>query len=449
MEGAVVDSEVLWLVIVIWIAFWTVIGGVIGNSKGRIAFGLVLGFFFSFFGVIVTALMPPTAAKLAERDRAQALALKNVLQPGSSQFSVSQQDAIAEALRRDPSLGGSNDPATMKRLSESVAEIQQELSLRAEVEAVKAREAAAQMEEASRIQAQAAAQLQAEAAAAAKLEAQRVKEERLAAMSPTKRWVASHRGLVIGLSILTIGVLASAISAVAISISNNNAAIAAAELKAKQEAEAQAVQEKAEEEYAAWVSEASSSCDPESDREAGSNAEVLTAWSKCNDPNVRVFVAMSPETPAPVIAELAADADPIVRAAVAQSSVASAEVLQGLALDPDPSVKNYALNSLQPLECVTNETPFDLRVSGVVWSGWNRVDGSRNKFVVRFLEDCTWADLSPDPYTDYDTVWQQNGESVQFSFDNGLTYDGKISGTSIVGTWTYGQNSDKFELTRE
>jgi len=55
---------------------------------------------------------------------------------------VSRQEAVAEALRRDPSLGDTNSPDGLRRLAESVAQVQEELELKVHVEKIRAAEKA-------------------------------------------------------------------------------------------------------------------------------------------------------------------------------------------------------------------------------------------------------------------------------------------------------------------
>ena len=196
----------LW--ILLWLIVWTVIGGLVGNGKGRPGAGIALGFFLSLIGVIIIAVMEPTPEKRAERAHEQALAMREVLgpQPGVGALSVpltpvSRQEAVAEALRRDPALGDTSDPDVLKRLAESVTQVQAELELKAQVATIRA----AEQEQASR---EVTARLDAKWAAVERAiqEAEQAKEQaaraaveqeqrdRMAAMSPLRRWIATHRG---------------------------------------------------------------------------------------------------------------------------------------------------------------------------------------------------------------------------------------------------------------
>ena len=66
-----------------WFVMWTVVGSMVGWSKGRTMDGALLGLFLSFIGVIIIALQPPTPHKLDvlehDREDAESQALKDVL----------------------------------------------------------------------------------------------------------------------------------------------------------------------------------------------------------------------------------------------------------------------------------------------------------------------------------------------------------------------------------
>ena len=219
MDTHVYDS-VTWLWILLWLVVWTVIGGVVGNGKGRTGAGIALGLFLSLIGVIIIAVMEPTPEKRAERAHEQALAMREVLgpQPGVGAVNVpvapvSRQEAVAEVLRRDPSLGDTSDPETLKRLAESVTQVQEELELKAQVATIRAEEQARAEREVTALldakwaaaerafqQAEQAKERAARDAAvreerAARDAAEQEQRARLAAMSPLRRWIATHRAL--------------------------------------------------------------------------------------------------------------------------------------------------------------------------------------------------------------------------------------------------------------
>ena len=144
------------IVLLLWIALWTVLGGVLGKGKGRTWTGIVLGCFLTFIGVIIIAVLEPTDE---ERRRRAALSNPALASPEDSYGAaqavrtarrqvedavprVSRQEAVAEALRRDPSLGDTNSPDGLRRLAESVAQVQEELELKVHVEKIRAAEKA-------------------------------------------------------------------------------------------------------------------------------------------------------------------------------------------------------------------------------------------------------------------------------------------------------------------
>ena len=176
-----------------------------------------------------------------------------------------RREAVAEALRRDPSLRADSEPETLARLDAAVTVIARELELKEEVaritreeeEAARAEAAAAQAAEEERARAEAAAaqaakeqqeriqraeaaaaqalteaqaaqkeqeeraaaaaaqaareeaeriqRAQAAAAQAAEEEAERIQRaDELAAMNPVKRWVVTHRGVTAVLGVLVV-----------------------------------------------------------------------------------------------------------------------------------------------------------------------------------------------------------------------------------------------------
>jgi len=138
----------------IWFLFlWVisvVIGTIIGESKGRAGAGFGLSFVLGLLGVIIIAVLPPTEEKLAERNEQLAYAVRAgipapvVAPPQSPQVQVQEPDrdlrrwATAQALSRDPSLGDSQDPATLERLRLAVDQILIEKQTLDDLNAVKA-----------------------------------------------------------------------------------------------------------------------------------------------------------------------------------------------------------------------------------------------------------------------------------------------------------------------
>jgi len=256
-----VYDSVTWLWILLWLIVWTVIGGLVGKGKGRTGAGIALGLFLSLIGVIIIAVMEPTPEKRAERAHEQALAMREVLgpQPGVGAVNVpltpvSRQEAVAEALRRDPSLGDTSDPDALKRLAESVTQVQEELELKAQVATIRAEEQARAEREVTvlldaklaarkkalweahyekRQAARVAAEQEEQTARAAAEQEQR---DRLAAMSPLRRWIATHRALSTLLILVIIAGLAAAALPVLLSRLDTQQAAAAAAAEAQQAA---------------------------------------------------------------------------------------------------------------------------------------------------------------------------------------------------------------------
>lgn len=144
MGSAVAEgSVILW--IVFWILIGPILGAAVGSGRGRTGTGFLLGLLLGIVGVIIVALLAPTPEKLAERDRAQARAIRDELasrgidarttQPDRSGVEPpSRQSLLAEAIRRDPTLDNAHDPATLKRLADTMSELEQEFRLRSELQ---------------------------------------------------------------------------------------------------------------------------------------------------------------------------------------------------------------------------------------------------------------------------------------------------------------------------
>jgi len=141
------------VIVVLWAAFWGFIGAMVGSGRGRGGLGFLLGALFSVLGVILVGLIAPTPEKLAERDAAQARALRDALkaggQAGPEAMGVDtaitpavRQQLLAEAIRRDPSFAEASDPVTLGRLAETMVSLERDHQLKAELRQLKARKAA-------------------------------------------------------------------------------------------------------------------------------------------------------------------------------------------------------------------------------------------------------------------------------------------------------------------
>lgn len=183
-----------------WAAIWGFIGAAVGTPRGHRWAGVWLGVFFGFIGVIVVALLPPTAAVRAVRNREQAELLKDALFPLSASPPAShekatggfrrivpvvtpaiRQELMANAVSLDPSLTDVDDPDAMQRLNKTMSTLEQEYLVRAELGHLLAVQAA----ETEAIE-QARLRAEQDAVQTARREAE------LVAMTPTRRWFAIH-----------------------------------------------------------------------------------------------------------------------------------------------------------------------------------------------------------------------------------------------------------------
>jgi len=206
-----------------------VIGMAIGSSKGKVGAGFWLGFLLGPIGWIIAALLTPSLEVQAERDRRLAAAIAGA--SGRSFAATAsyeeaggitadlRQDAIAEAIRREPALGSAASAEDLARLEKIVAGIEGELRLRHELAFVKARQAheadLARQEEARRLEAERRAEqervarqeakqaMEEESAARAQARANRVAQA--SSMAPVARVFYLHRGW----ASLAVAVLAS------------------------------------------------------------------------------------------------------------------------------------------------------------------------------------------------------------------------------------------------
>lgn len=142
-------SDSIFGLVLFWVAFTTIIGGVIGQSKGRAFAGVVWGFFLNVLGVLIIALMPLTARKQAERDQQQAerfwAASGGAIGPAGAPpvSGQARQELLAEAVRRDPTLGADQSPEVLARLAETLKVLEQEFALRRDLDAIHQVEAGA------------------------------------------------------------------------------------------------------------------------------------------------------------------------------------------------------------------------------------------------------------------------------------------------------------------
>jgi hypothetical protein len=232
-------------------AFFALVGGMIGNAKGRPGTGVVWGFILGIFGVIIIALMPPTKKKEAERNQnlANAFASASGGHPigasssvGTGQSPDFRNAAIAEAVRREPALRGADDPESLGRLGDLVAQISEELRLKADLERIQKTEEDASRAAASR----AAATLEAEAERARRVaeaeESKRLEAERLAGMNPARRWIHNHQ---MGTVFIAVALLVALVTGVVVIKTAQDSARVAAAAEAQAAVDAAAASEQA------------------------------------------------------------------------------------------------------------------------------------------------------------------------------------------------------------
>lgn len=217
-----------------------------------------------------------------------------------------RREALAEALRRRPDLADAQDQESTRQLQELVTEVERELSLRHEVETLKAERAAADEAERRRAEmvereAQRAAESERRAEAARQqaelraradqeraVQVEKRRQERLAAMSAPRRWVEVHSTIAkgAGIAIVVAAVVVAWVAAGAYfnqqreqAAADEAASINAARVAASESA---AAQKQAEEEEAQRQAELRTSCDP-TQAEGTIPTEVWVAWLTCSD----------------------------------------------------------------------------------------------------------------------------------------------------------------------
>lgn len=172
------------------------LGATIGGRKGRGVLGFFLGAFLGLIGLIVIAVVSPSQKVQRERDEILASAIGRAVVGGGaiSVDPLRREQATAEAIRRDPSLGANQDDSeSLERLRLAVDAILLEMQTRDDLEAVRSRA----VEEAEAAKARAAVET-----------AQAEREARLQAMNSTQRWIVTHPGVVVTIGVVLVGALA-------------------------------------------------------------------------------------------------------------------------------------------------------------------------------------------------------------------------------------------------
>jgi hypothetical protein len=179
-----------------------VIGMAIGSSKGKGGAGLALGLFLGPIGWIIAALLSPSIELQAERERRLAATIAGLSggslgasghhEAAGNGATALRQDAITEALRRDPSLESASSPEDLARLAQMITSIEGELRLPHELDIVKARQAHAAELARQETARQRQAQLREEEQSRARQEAKRAMEEEPASRAQVRADRVAH-----------------------------------------------------------------------------------------------------------------------------------------------------------------------------------------------------------------------------------------------------------------
>lgn len=241
-----------------------------------------------------------------------------------------RSQAIAEAMRRNPSLASANTPEQLALFNELVAQIEQELALRHELEGI-------QRSERLREAAQQGALIRQISRDERKTRARR---RRARIESRYARWPLVKNVLLNPVPTIVVGGIAVLLAIIAV-------ATLTSLLRDSHPSQTQSAQRSTSD-----ISEAVErqqllgSCDPSTvamfDR---IDAEVLDTWARCPQPETRAFVAAAFGIPRSTVELLATDDSREVRLAVAKRRWLPADVVAGLALDEDSAVRDAILES--------------------------------------------------------------------------------------------------------
>lgn len=325
MQAAAAGFLVVWGLLLVASGLITgFVGYLVGRDKGRATSGFWLGFFFSIIGIVIVAILQPTVgAHVRRRPAPQGLRVPLNSEPNAHD----RQRNIAEALRRDPSLGDSQDPHSLRRLANAAEEIALEERVRRDLEAVQldAERAAERIRRQAMIEELEARERASEEAAVAQArELARLREqkqqERLAAMSPARRWIAQHR--TVSILLITVLIVSIVVSAVFLGFRMQDQQ----RVQAEQDARELLVQ----------------SCDPDklsTDERTNPSTDLLPSWALCSSVSARQWVAKSSLLTPQLVELLRDDSDPSVREQIANRSDLDEESLQVLAEDKSVAIR--------------------------------------------------------------------------------------------------------------
>lgn len=278
-----------------WVGIWLVsaiifaiIGGLIGSSKGRGLSGTVLGFLLGIFGLLIVAVLPVSDEVRREQDADLAEQIAGALEQqhgarvdasglNPTEVAALRQQAVAEALSFDPSLNA-NDPATLARLDLAASDVERRLRL--EREQARAQDRLEREQEAAK-ERQDAARQSAERQAIEQ-ERRRLEAARVAAMSPTRRWLYTNPGWAgaLGFGVVVVLIVSGAFAARAVQSAREHHAadVAAANERAKARAHANALAAKAAAQTA--LQKSWSACDPSLTKKlSGCNYTAANPWT--------------------------------------------------------------------------------------------------------------------------------------------------------------------------
>lgn len=124
----------LWVVVAVLCG---VLGAVIGDGKGRAVAGFWIGLLLGPIGLIIAAVLPPSDEVQLQRNQQLAGAIIGAVGTSAAADPRAQRrEAMAEAIRRDPTLSQATTSEELARLSEATRLIQEELELREDLAAV-------------------------------------------------------------------------------------------------------------------------------------------------------------------------------------------------------------------------------------------------------------------------------------------------------------------------
>ena len=270
-----------------------------------------------------------------------------------------RQDAMREAIRRDPRIANTDTPESVDRLNQAVESVLRERRLKQDLKAVQEREKQAeQLQDAQKRERESRERRRKEEAVRREQRAQRV-----AAMPPLRRWIWTHTTIVAIAAALVLGALVVG-SIVAIQQVNEARAIAHFEQRQIEKA-----QEKEREEAAraAALEADKKACSLEL-AESTTSDEILLAYTQCDSPDVRVATAENPAAINTVLLPLVTDPDPLVRQAAVgalrshfsgSTTDPVVEALSRATADTDVTVRGLIAGGIQVPDSILGELTND------------------------------------------------------------------------------------------